>query len=401
MCVKLLCVCVCVCVCVCFCVLCRRLSCLPLSQPPSLTLPSLSLSAPPRHRRTLPGAPIIAAAKVEMEDEETPAKIPLEIIVEGGFGRTPSVVAAIEKAVRAAVAEVNNGLSLGGSGEDVVLLDVAHPTESLLCRAPMGTDPSATAACGAALQAAIDAATLELVAVEGHTVVAASADAAAGSTAARSIAVTLAPGGPLCLVARQVVTVSAPEEDEEEVERVRTEVILRRWTALPAEVQSTFEFAVAEGGDAAAVTEGLAVELLIVEIERAAAPLESLLTRAVEIGSDDPDEAPEARVVARMSLTLPSGVAFDALCIKATTRVSPAGVLQVEAWVVARDAEVEGAAQATVEVKPSAEVEDYWWYDAEHDDADDDEDDDGIDGMDDDDMEDLEEEEEEDVGDID
>jgi hypothetical protein len=76
-------------------------------------------------------------------------------------------------------------------------------------------------------------------------------------------------------------------------------------------------------------------------------------------------------------------------------------VLQVEAWVVARDAEVEGAAQATVEVKPSAEVEDYWWYDAEHDDADDDEDDDGIDGMDDDDMEDLEEEEEEDVGDID
>jgi hypothetical protein len=41
----------CVCVCVCFCVLCRRLSCLPLSQPPSLTLPPLSPAPPPHSRR--------------------------------------------------------------------------------------------------------------------------------------------------------------------------------------------------------------------------------------------------------------------------------------------------------------------------------------------------------------
>jgi hypothetical protein len=333
------------------------------------------------------------------DEDAAPSKmsIPLEVIVEGGFGRSPAVIAGIEKAVRATVAEVNGGLSMGES--DVVLLSIPQGG-SLLRAAPMGTDPSAIAAYGAALQAACNAAAHELI---GETAgVELPAAVASGATAARSIAVVLAPGGPLQLVAApdtpKPLPAPAAEEDEEDEEsdavRAQVEVVLRRWSALPAKASREFTLAPAEGADAAAVAE---IELQVIEIERAAAGLENHLTRTVEIGSgSDPDEMPEARVLARIPLVLPSGAAHDSLSLKATVQLSPTGVLRVQAS-IAGAAGV--AVDAEVEVAPSTAEEEYWFFDAEVD-SDEEEDGagDGEDGLDMDiDMDDGEEE----VGDID
>ena len=335
------------------------------------------------------------------DEDAAPSKmaIPLEVIVEGGFGRSPAVIAGIEKAVRATVAEVNGGLSMGEL--DVVLLSIPQGG-SLLRVAPMGTDPSAIAAYGAALQAACNAAAHELI---GETAgVELPAAVASGATAARSIAVVLAPGGTLQLVAAPDTPKPLPEpeaeedEDEEESDAVRAqvEIVLRRWSALPAKASREFTLAPAEGADAAAVAE---LELQVVEIERAAAGLENQLTRTVEIGSGaDPDEMPEARVLARIPLVLPSGAAHDSLTLKATVQLSPTGVLRVQAC-IAGAAGV--AVEAEVEVAPSTVEEEYWFFDAE---VDSDEEGDGVgddeDGLDMDveiDMDDGDEE----VGDID